>query len=334
MRCRQARPARYRAVRLAPAVVLAAAAALAGCGLHSGEVVADPVRPGTLGAGRPLAGATLTVASKADTEQRVLGEIAALVLKAAGATVEDRTGISGSIGARQSVLSGTADVMYDYTGTAWITYLGHTRPIADPLAQWRAVRDADARHGVVWLPMAQLDNTYAFAVRRAGARRYWLRTLSDAARLARRDPSRVTLCVDNEFAVRDDGLPGVERAYGMRVAPGRVRTMDAGLIYQQVAAGRSCLLGDVYATDGRIGADHLVVLADDRHFFPHYNAAPEVNAAALRRHPQLAALLDPVTARLTTAVARRLNAEVDVDGRDPRAVAEAWLTAQGFVRPG
>ncbi|WP_269857700.1 glycine betaine ABC transporter substrate-binding protein [Streptomyces sp. RPT161] len=312
--------------------VLALLGALSGCGLHSGGQIADTVRPGSVGAGRPLSGARLTVASKQDTEQRILGQITGLVLKAAGATVRDHTGISGSIGARQSMLSGAADAMYDYTGTAWITYLGHTRPITDPHAQWRAVRDQDARNGLAWLPMARLNNTYAFAVNRDNAARYKLRTLSDVAALARRSPSALTICADNEFAVRDDGLPGVLRAYGVSVPKSRIMTMDAGLIYTQIAAGSPCLIGDVYATDGRIEADRLTVLTDDRHFFPDYNAAPVVYGATLRRYPQLAGLLGPVTARLTTEEARRLGAEVDVEGKDPREVARSWLIDQGFLR--
>ena len=312
--------------------VLALLGVVSGCGLHSGSDIADTVRPGSVGAGRPLAGARLTVASKQDTEQRVLGQITGLVLKAAGATVRDHTGISGSIGARQSMLSGAADAMYDYTGTAWITYLGHTSPVADPPAQWRAVRDEDARNGLTWLPMARLNNTYAFAVNRANAARYRLRSLSDVAALARRSPSVLTVCADNEFAVRDDGLPGVLRAYGISVPKSRIMTMDAGLIYTQVAAGIPCLIGDVYATDGRIEADRLTVLTDDRHFFPDYNAAPVIYGRTLRRYPQLAGLLGPVTARLTTDEARRLGARVDVQGEDPREVAKSWLIDQGFLR--
>jgi osmoprotectant transport system substrate-binding protein len=310
---------------------LAAAAVLSGCGLHSGQTVADWVGPGSIGAGRPLAGARLTVASKQDTEQRILGQITGLVFKAAGATVQDKTGISGSIGAREAIVKGTADAMYDYTGTAWITYLGHTRPIVDPQAQWRAVRAQDARNGVSWLPMARLNNTYAFAVNQAGAAKYGLRTLSDVAALARRTPSVVTLCVDNEFAVRTDGLPGVLRAYRISVPRSRIMTMDAGLIYTQVAAGRPCLLGDVYTTDGRITANRLTVLGDDQHFFPDYNAAPVIHTATLRRWPQLPALLGPVTAKLTTEEARKLNAQVDVAGQDAREVAKKWLAEQGFI---
>lgn len=317
----------------AAAALLLATCALAGCGLQSGQVIADSVHPGSVGAGHPLAGARLTVASKADTEQRLLGQITGLVLKAAGATVTDKTGISGSIGARQAILSGTADAMYDYTGTAWITYLGHTKPIPDAQAQWRAVRDEDARNGVAWLPMATLNNTYAFAVNAANRDKYRLGSLTDVAALSRRDRSAVTLCADNEFAVREDGLPGVLRAYGIVLPKSQIMTMDAGLIYTQVAAGRPCVIGDVYATDGRIPANRLTVLRDDKHFFPDYNAAPVIHSRTLERYPQLGRLLAPVTAKLTTEEARRLNAQVDVDGRDVRDVAKRWLIEEGFIKP-
>ncbi|MER5863705.1 glycine betaine ABC transporter substrate-binding protein [Kitasatospora sp. NPDC002040] len=313
--------------------VLAAVGALllAGCGLHSGSVIPADVHPGSLGQGRPLAGASLTIASKNFTENVILAEMIGLVWTAAGAEVTDRTNISGSIGARQAIVSGTADAMYEYTGTGWITYLGHTEPITDPQAQWQAVHDADLANGITWLPQSALNDTYAFAGNAANVTKYGLHTLSDLAALSHRDPSAVTLCVDNEFSVRDDGLPGVTAAYGMTVPRSNVRTMDAGIVYTTVADGSSCLLGDVYSTDGRIAALGLKVLEDDRHYFPNYNAAPELNSATLARYPVLADLLDPVSAKLDNTVAQQLNSRVDVDGEDPRAVARQWLIDQGFI---
>ncbi|MGW7006933.1 glycine betaine ABC transporter substrate-binding protein [Streptomyces sp. NPDC054933] len=322
------------AVALGAVLVLTATTALSGCGLKSGEAIADPVRPGSIGQGKPLKGVTLTVTSKNFSEQIILGEMMGLALKAAGATVIDKTNIQGSIGARQAVLKGTADAMYEYTGTAWITYLGHTRPIPDPRAQWRAVRNEDARNGLTWLPPASLNNTYALGSNQANQERYGFTTLSDVAALSRSDPRAVTLCVENEFEVRDDGLPGMQKAYGMNIPGGNVRIMDGGIVYTQVAQGGSCILGEVFTTDGRIPAKHLRVLADDRHFFPNYNAAPEINSRSLREHPAMAAVLDPITAKLTTENQQQLNAKVDVDGQDPRRVAKDWLVREGFIKTG
>jgi len=314
------------------AVLLAPAAA--GCGLQSGQPIAENVVPGSVGAGQPLKGATLTVTSKNFSEQIILGEIIGLVFKAAGAHVIDRTNIQGSIGSREAVLKGTADALYEYTGTAWITYLGHTKPITDPQKQWQAVHDADLKNGVTWLPKSTLNNTYALAGTAATIDRYHLRTLSDVARLSHSDPGAVSLCVENEFAVRDDGLLGMQRAYGMNIPNSRVHKMEAGIVYTTLHKGGTCLLGEVFTTDGRIPALHLKVLADDRHFFPNYNAAPVINSKTLARYPAIRGLLGPVTARLNTETAQRLNGEVDVEGKDPREVAKDWLIQQGFIKEG
>jgi osmoprotectant transport system substrate-binding protein len=312
------------------AVLLCGLLAVTGCGLTSGSPMTDDVRPGSVGRGRPLKGAELTVTSKDFTENLILGAIMGIAFQAAGAEVLDRTGIQGSFGAREAVRSGEADAMYEYTGTAWITYQGNSAPIADPRRQWEAVRDADLRNGVTWLPPSALDNTYALALNRANADRYRTRNLSEVAVLAGRDPDAVTLCVEGEFANRADGLPGLQKAYGMSLPAGNITQMDTGIIYTQAAKG-SCVYGEVFTTDGRIASMRLAVMEDDRRFFPHYNAAPEINSATLRQWPRIADVLAPVTARLNNDVARKLNARVDVEGEDPHQVALEWMVAEGFV---
>ncbi|MFJ4922200.1 glycine betaine ABC transporter substrate-binding protein [Streptomyces sp. NPDC088725] len=311
-----------------------AGASLTGCGLKSGSPMVDHVVPGRLGSGRALKGASLTVTSKSFSENIVLGELLGLILKAAGADVLDRTNLPGSISAREAIMKGDADVMYEYTGTAWITYLGHTKPVPHSQKQWQAVRDADVENGVTWLPKSTLNNTYSLAINRINNKKYGLRTVSDVAALARKNPSAVTICVENEFASRDDGLPGLEKAYGMRLPAGNIKKMDAGIIYTQVAKGGGCLLGEVYTTDGRITSMRLDVMEDDRRFFPVYDAAPELHTATYEKYPVIAKLLDPLSKRLTTARARELNAKVDVEGRDPHEVAKEWLVREGFIERG
>lgn len=312
----------------------ALALVLAGCGLKSGSPMVDDVAPGSVGQGQPLDGASLTVTSKNFSENIILGQMIGLVFKAAGAEVLDRTNLPGSISAREAIVKGDADAMYEYTGTGWITYLGHAKPITDPMKQWRAVRDADLRKGVTWLRPSTLNNTYALAISRKNNAKYHLRTLSDVAALAKKNPSAVTVCVENEFASRDDGLPGMEKAYGMSLPAGNIKKMDAGIVYTQVSKSNSCLLGEVFTTDGRIKAMHLDVLEDNKHFFPNYNAAPVVHTATLDKYPEIAGLLNPLSARLTTEVAQVLNAKVDVDGEDPHEVAKDWLVEEGFIKEG
>ncbi|MFC9131279.1 glycine betaine ABC transporter substrate-binding protein [Streptomyces sp. NPDC057099] len=293
----------------------------------------DDVKPGSIGRGEPLKGAQLTVTSKSFTEQLILGSIMGIAFEAAGAEVIDRTGIQGSIGSREAVRKGDADAGYEYTGTAWITYLGNSKPIPDPREQWEAVRKDDARNGVTWLQPAELNNTYALAMNQENARKYGTKTLSDVAKLAKSDPGAASLCVEVEFANRADGLPGMQKAYGMDVPARDITQMDTGIIYTQAAKG-SCTYGEVYTTDGRINSMNLAVMDDDKKFFPNYNAAPMINAKTLKEWPAIAEVLDPVTAKLDNAVARKLNAKVDVDGEDPHQVALDWMVEEGFVKEG
>ncbi|MFE9019181.1 glycine betaine ABC transporter substrate-binding protein [Streptomyces sp. NPDC007808] len=302
-----------------------------GCGLTSGSPMADDVRPGTIGRGEPLKGASLTVTSKSFTEQLILGAIMGIAFQAAGAEVLDRTGIQGSIGSREAVVKGEADAGYEYTGTAWITYLGHSEPVADPHAQWEAVREADAGNGVTWLEPSALNNTYALAMNQENHREYRTNTLSEVAALSKSGPGSVSLCVEVEFANRADGLRGMEKDYGMSVPPGNVTQMDTGIIYTQTAKG-ACVYGEVFTTDGRIKSMNLVVMDDDKKFFPNYNAAPMVNTETLRKWPAIPRILDPISRRLNNSVARDLNAKVDVEGEDPHQVALEWMKAEGFVR--
>ncbi|MDX3571348.1 glycine betaine ABC transporter substrate-binding protein [Streptomyces sp. ID05-47C] len=301
------------------------------CGLTSGSPMVDDVSPGSIGQGEPLKGADLTVTSKSFTESLILGAMMGIAFEAAGAEVLDRTGIQGSIGGREAIRKGDADAMYEYTGTAWITYQGNSEPITDPLKQWQAVRDADVRNGVTWLPQSRLNNTYALAMNQANFKKYGTRTLSEVAELSRSDPKAVSLCVESEFANRADGLPGMQKAYGMKVPADRITQMDTGIIYTQTAKG-SCTYGEVFTTDGRIKSMRLVVMADDRKFFPNYNAAPVINSKTFEKWPAIAEVIDPVTAKLDNAVAQELNAKVDVDGEDPHQVALDWMKAEGFVK--
>lgn len=320
---------RRASVLLAAGLLVAASAA--GCGLTSGSPMADDVRPGTIGRGEPLKGAELTVTSKSFTEQLILGAIMGIAFEAAGAEVLDRTGIQGSIGSREAVRKGDADAGYEYTGTAWITYLGRSEPIPDPHAQWEAVREADAKNGVTWLRPSALNNTYALAMNQANHRKYRTNTLSEVAALSKSGPGAVTLCVEVEFANRADGLPGMEKAYGMDVPAKNITQMDTGIIYTQAGKG-SCVYGEVFTTDGRIKSMNLVVMRDDKKFFPNYNAAPMINSRTLKKWPAIPEVLDPISEKLNNSVAQDLNAKVDVDGEDPHQVALEWMKEQGFVK--
>jgi osmoprotectant transport system substrate-binding protein len=250
------------------------------------------------------------------------------VLAAAGADVTNLTNIPGSFGARRALTSGQANVSPEYTGTGWINYLGNENPVKGDEAQYLAVKDADAKNGLSWLPPAPMDDTYAFAIRESEAQRLGISKLSDLSKLSKGD---LTFCVESEFANRNDGFVPMLKTYGLtREQLGRVTNLDTGVIYTATADGQ-CNFGEVFTTDGRIPGLKLQVLQDDKAFFPHYNLSAVVNSEVLAKHPELAEIFGQLSPKLTNDVMLELNAKVDTDGADPAIVARDWLVKEGLL---
>jgi osmoprotectant transport system substrate-binding protein len=328
---------RLRRFAAVASLAAAAVATLAGCGLQPAASFVPDVKPGSI---RPIAGLpednSIIVTSKNFTEQILLGKIALLALKAAGFNVTDETNVPGSEAVRQLMLAGAADVDYDYTGTAWLTYLGKTTGIPDPTAQYEAVRKADAKNGLTWLPVAPMNDTYALGIRSSAAKKLGVSKLSDIAKLP---VDERTFCVESEFNSRPDGFRPMLKKYGIElgaagangVPRSNVKILDTGTVYTATAQGK-CNFGEVYMTDGRIGSLNLTVLDDDRRFFPAYNGAPIVKTETLKKYPQIATVLNAISPKLTNEALVQLNRKVDVDGQDPGQVAADWLIAEGFLK--
>ncbi|WP_433576553.1 glycine betaine ABC transporter substrate-binding protein [Nocardia brasiliensis] len=318
---------RWRGLALATGLLL-----LAACGLESGAAVPLRVGPGSIQPVPELDGVRIIVGSKDFTEQNILGYLIEFAMSAAGAEVRDLTNIQGSNSLRDAQLHGQIDVAYDYTGTGWVNYLGKEQPIPDELGQFEAVRAADLdAHGMVWTAMAPMNNTYALVTSSATAQRTGVRTLSDYAKLVGTDPEAAATCVGTEFNVRQDGYPGMARKYDIDTGKVRKQIVQDPIVYQAVADAKQCRFGSVAATDGRIPALDLVLLQDDRAFFPKYNAAVVMRASFADAHPQVATILEPISKRLTNEAITELNRQVDVEGREPAEVARDWMVAQGFV---
>jgi osmoprotectant transport system substrate-binding protein len=318
-----------------PALVAAVLLTVSGCGLGSGGSAPLIVGPGSIKPTPGLQGVPITVGSKEYTEQVILGYILEFTLMAAGADVRDLTGIVGSRSTRGAQLSGQVDVAYEFTGNAWINYLGHEKPIPDTREQFEAVRDEDLeRNGMVWLDPGPMDDTYALAAGKQVVDRTGVRTLSQYADLVRTNPAAAKTCVDTEFRARQDGFPGMAAAYGFDPARAQTPILQVGIIYQATADGRQCDFGEVFTTDGRIAALDLTVLTDDKQFFAHYNPSVTMKREFFDAHPEIADVTAPVTAALTNDAIIGMNKQVDVEGRDPSVVARDWMVARGFITAG
>ncbi|MHA6616588.1 glycine betaine ABC transporter substrate-binding protein [Pseudonocardia sp. DLS-67] len=315
--------------RRAAALVTAATLLLTGCGLSQNTAIPFAVTSGSITPVPALENLTITVGSKDFTEQILVGYIAELALSAAGANVRDLTNIQGSSNSRLALVNGDVDLTWEYTGTGWINYLGNTDPIPDEQAQYEAVRDADlAQNGLRWLPYSQLNNTYAFGVTDAYAQEHNLRTTSDMTAFLQQNPDQAVFCVETEFASRQDGLPGVQAAYGFPTT--EVKTFGTGAIYAGIANG-TCNFGEIFTTDGRIAGLNLRVLEDDRKFFPQYNICVVIKEELYRSHPEIEQVMQPVAMALTNEEMIEMGKRVDVDGADPGIVAKDWMIAKGFI---
>ncbi len=312
----------YRGTRTVAALGAAVALLLTACGGDSGS-------SGSSGGGGEstdeLSGATLTVGSKEFTESDILKYITIAALNNAGADTSE-VSLSGSATVREALLSKEVDMYWDYTGTGWVNILGNTTTDV-PEDLYAAVSEADAANGVAWLEPSQLNDTYRIAINADFASENDLKTMSDAAQFINDNPDEGTLCAASEFINRDDGLPGLEQAYGFTFS--NVSELDLSLVYTQV--GSDCNFGEVFSTDGRIIANDLAVLEDDQNFFVEYKAALTMRQETLDMYPSIADIMAPISEALTDDVITDLNAKVDVDGENSEDVANEWLQDQGFI---
>jgi osmoprotectant transport system permease protein len=248
----------------------------------------------------------------------------AQLLELRGFHVDRRPGLGSTEIAFRALRSGDIDLYPEYTGTGLLAIL-HEQPQRDARAVRARVSAVFAqRFDAHWLPPLGFENTYAIAVRRQTAERYELETLSDLARAA---PALVAGFTP-DFVGRPDGLPGLREAYGFRFRA--VRSLLQSVKYQALAAGAVDVI-DGYSTDGFISRHDLVVLRDDRRFFPPYEAAALVSGHFYREQPHAVLALTELSGRIDETRMRRWNQRVEAEGVEIAIVARDALREVGFA---
>ena len=273
----------------------------------------------------PPRGSRIVIGAKNFTEQVVLGELLAQEIEAkSGLKVERRFYLAGSYIANQALIAGRIDGYVDYTGTALTAIL--KQPLdRDPDRVLATVqRLYRERYQVAAGPPLGFENTFAMVIRGDDARHLHLATLSEATPYT----PQWKLGVGYEFEQRPDGLPGLSADYGLKFN-GPPRTMDLGLLYRALQARQVDMIA-ANSTDGPIEALGLTALADDRHYFPPYQAVPLVRDEALRRWPQIQTALDALAGKVSAAEMRAMNQAVDGEHRDPAAVVAEFRARKGL----
>jgi osmoprotectant transport system permease protein len=261
----------------------------------------------------------IRVGSKNFTEQIILGEIVAQTIETGTSLhVERRLNLGGTFICDRAVRSGDIDAYVEYSGTAQ-TAIFHQPVAKDSRQVFADVRQRYSAGGLTLLDPLGFENTFAMLIRGDVANRLGVRRLSQAASFS---PSW-RAGFGYEFLQREDGYPGLARTYGLHFAR-PPSAMDLSLIYRALADGQvDFIAGD--ATSGLIDAYGFVMLEDDRHYFPPYDAAVVARSAVLLAHPELRDALTTLAGRITVADMRRMNRAVDAEHRDASEVAREFL---------
>jgi osmoprotectant transport system substrate-binding protein len=268
---------------------------------------------------------TIVVGSKNFPEQALLGEILAQHLEArTHLHVERRFYLAGSYICQQAMLAGRIDTYVEYTGTA-LTAILHDPVQNDPSAVFGRVRsEYKQRFGFDVLTSLGFNNTFALVIRGEDARRLHLKTISEAVPYT----TQWSAGFGYEFMERPDGYPGLASVYGLRFA-GRPKILDLGLLYRALLDKQVDLVAG-NSTDGLIAARDLVILEDDKHYFPPYEAVPIVRDDTLARYPEVRTAIVELAGTISDAEMRKMNYAVAGEGRDIEDVAREFLRSKGL----
>ena len=277
----------------------------------------------------PPRSSRITIGAKNFTEQVVLGELLAQEIESVTRQrVDRRFYLAGSYICQQALVGGRIDAYVEYTGTALTAILKQPLPPIgqrDAASVFHTVSDLyRQRYGIHVEPGLGFEDTFAMVVRRDEAQRWHLRTISDAALHA----PEMRLGVGYEFEERPDGMRGLEAAYALHFR-GQPRVMDLGLLYRAMGSMQVDIVAG-NSTDGPIRALGLVALADDRHFFPPYEAVPLIREDALAQHPAIRAATAKLAGKISAEEMQAMNDAVDGGHRDVGDVVRQFRMRKGL----
>lgn len=269
----------------------------------------------------------IVIGSKNFTEQVVLAEmLAQLIEERTGLEVVRKTNLGGTFICHRALTGGDLDLYVEYTGTALLAILKQEL-LRDPDEVYRRVKAAyREQFGVEWMEPLGFNDTFAVILRAEDARRLNLTTISGLAPHAR----ELRMGFGYEFMERADGYRGMVKAYDLEFA-GPPSTMELGLQYRALKEGKlDVAVGN--STEGVIEALDLVILEDDRRYFPPYYAAPIVRQDTLERHPALREVLNDLAGQISEEEMRRMNYAVDSERRDVKKVVREFLASKGLLK--
>lgn len=268
----------------------------------------------------------ITVGGKNYTEQDIMVHLVSeLIESETDLEVERKPFLGGTNVVFNALEAGDVDLSVEYTGTAYASILDESGLKDKDEIYERVKSEYSDQFGIEWLEPLGFNNTYALAMKEDEAEELGIEKVSDLEEYAK----DFDLASDQEFLERDDdGLEPMLETYGLEFND--EIGMDAGLLYGAIDEGEVDVIV-AFATDGRVSEFDLRILEDDQNFFPPYDAAVNAREEILEEHPELKDLLNELAGEFTDEKMAKLNAKVDIDGKDSEKAAEEWLIDQGLI---
>lgn len=269
---------------------------------------------------------TIHIATKPMTEQYVLGEMLELLIEQdTDLDVELTQGVGGGTSNIQPAMeSGEFDLYPEYTGTAWNMVLKQEGLYTEELfedMQESYKQDLDMQ----WIGMYGFNNTYGLVVRREIAEQYDLQTYSDLSAVS----DQLIFGAEYDFFEREDGYDALCETYDLNFK--ETMDLDIGLKYQAINQGKIDVMV-IFTTDGQLTASDVVVLEDDRQFYPSYLCGNVIRTEVLEEHPELEAVFQKLTGIISDSDMAQMNYEVETEGKEPEDVAEEFLRSHDLLQ--
>ena len=269
---------------------------------------------------------TIHIATKPMTEQYILGEMLDILIEQdTDLNVELTQGVGGGTSNIQPAMaSGEFDLYPEYTGTGWNMVLKHDSLYTEDLFGELENEYREGLH-MNWVGMYGFNNTYGLVVRREIAEKYNLKTYSDLKSAA----NSLTFVAEYDFFEREDGYDDLCETYGLTF--GKTMDLDIGLKYQAINQKKIDVMV-IFTTDGQLSASDVVVLEDDKNFYPSYVCGNVIRTEVLEKYPELETVFEKLNGLITDSDMASMNYSVETENKEPRDVAEDFLRSHNLLQ--
>jgi osmoprotectant transport system permease protein len=268
----------------------------------------------------------IVIAGKFGPEPEIIDNMYKLLIEEnTDMKVKLRTGLGDTTFVFNALKSKDVDIYPEFSGTAIVNFLKENPVSTNSKEVYSQAKEGMAKkYNMALLSPMKFNDTYAIAIPERFAKKYNLKKISDLVKVEQ----YVTAGFDPEFADIKDGYPGLAKEYGLNF---KIVTMDPSVRYHAIQTGKVNLM-NAYSTDGELQKYHLVVLEDDKHFFPPYQGSPLLRQETLDKYPEIVPALNKLAGKISDSQMQKMNYEVGVKGKNAEDVARDFLTKEGLLK--